>query len=1179
MPSVWITLLGPFALRSEDASLIELEPGRLQELVAYLALRGARPLTRQQLAFQFWPDTSEGQALTNLRNLLHKLRRAWPQSTSILNMARATIGWQAGVIVDVDSVRFANLVDAADVALQAGDVERAETHLRAAVALYQGDLLAYSYEDWVLGERERLRSLYLHATQQLAVLLINGRHYDEALVQAEALLQRDPLRESSYRLLMELHAARNDRAAALHVYHNCAATLIHELGVEPGAATRAIYERLLNVAEAPKEQAATTQRRVPLVGRQREWRTLNESWRQARAGRARCLLIRGEAGIGKTRLAEELLDLVTHQGIATASTRSYAAAGAPAYTPLTEWLRQPVLSHAAEGLSDLWRVELARLRPELLADRPDLPPPGPLRESWQQQRFYEAVAQALLATSHPLLLHIDDLQWCDGETLTVLAFLFHRLATLPLLVVGGVRGEEIDERHPLPKLLAHLRLAGQLDELDLGPLDAGETAELAAHVAGAALSAPVADRLYQETEGHPLFLIETVRSDAQTVSGDTPKLPVLDGQGPDGRAAARSRTIPPKIFDVIHTRLSQLSPAAQALAELAAVTGRSFTFSVLQAASADDEQTLVLALDELWRRRIVREQGDDAYDFSHDRIREVAYAGISNVRRRLLHRRVAEGLEALHSVELEPVAGQLAVHYGEAGQRREAARYFQLAGDLAMKQNALREAEQLYRRALACTDEQALEARLRLLIALDDVLSFLGNQEARRQNVQLMERLAERLPAEESDLHARILLQRASYHHARGRYRKATELTQIAVERAQVHANPALLGRAYFRWGMGHWALTQMKEARALFQRAAAYARTANDPSIEMHALEFSAATGMFSGMSATGILELMEECLALARRHNHRIREASLYNKYGYLPVEQGNGGLSMAEEHYRYALRLSEETGDRTQTATVWSNLVVLYIHMGDYRRAHQAAHESLAITTVAGDHLRTAASLSYRGKAFLQQGYLTAAQRDLEESLRMFQESNSHHFQVKTRSDLGLLYHLMGDQQAAQSLLEETLQMVQGHGDTRFEAHACTRMGYALEAQQRWVEAEAAYHTAFELHRQMEQINYSMNAAAGLARIAWRRGEHADAIARAYTIWQQLDESILDATIETIRIYRTCYEILHATDAECAAKLAGMAQRQLHQRVATIDDETQRALFWQIPDHRFFARVSDR
>ncbi len=1179
MPSVWITLLGSFALRSEDASLIELEPGRLQELVAYLALRGARPLTRQQLAFQFWPDTSEGQALTNLRNLLHKLRRAWPQSTSLLNMARATMGWQEGVIVDVDSVRFANLVDAADIALYAGDGERAETHLRSAVALYQGDLLAYSYEDWVLDERERLRSLYLHATQQLAVLLINRRNYDDALIQAEALLQRDPLRESSYRLVMEVHAARNDRAAALHVYHNCAATLIHELGVEPSAATRAIYERLLNLPETSKAHAATTQRRIPLVGRQREWRTLNESWRQARAGRARCLLIRGEAGIGKTRLAEELLDLVTRQGIATASTRSYAAAGAPAYTPLTEWLRQPVLSHAAEGLSDLWRVELARLRPELLADRLDLPPPGPLRESWQQQRFYEAVAQALLAASHPLVLHIDDLQWCDGETLNVLAFLLHRLQTLPLLVVGGVRGEEIDERHPLPTLLAHLRLAGQLDELDLGPLDAGETAELAAYVAGAALSAPVADRLYQETEGHPLFLIETVRSDAQTVSGDIPNPPVFDSQGPDRRTAARSRAIPPKIFDVIHTRLSQLSPAAQALAELAAVTGRSFTFTVLQAASSDDEQTLVLALDELWRRRIVREQGADGYDFAHDRIREVAYAGISKARRRLLHRRVAEGLEALHSVDLEPVAGQLATHYGEAGQRREAARYFQWAGDLAMKQNTLHDAEQFYRRALDCVDEDDLPARLHLLLMLEEMLAFLARDEARGQNLRLIVELARQLPPEETDLHARVLVRRSAFQRNSGQYQEAIRLAQASVEQAQVRGDPALLGGAYYHWAFGHWSLTQMREARTLFQTAAAHARTANEPDLEAQALEYTAATGMFSGMSAAAILDLLAQCLALARRHNHRIREASIYNKIGYLPVEQGNGGLELAEEDYRYALRLTEETGDQNLAANIWSNLIVLYTHIGDYRRAHQAAHEALALSAAAGAHLRTTASLNYRGKAYLHQGVLTAAQRDLTESLRLFQQSKNNHFQVKTRSDLGLLYHLMSDHLAAQALLEETLQMVQGYGDTRFDAHARTRLGYALEAQQQWAEAEAAYHTAFELHRQMEQINYSLNAAAGLARIAWRRGGRADAVARAHAIWQQLDERTLDATIETIRIYRTCYEILKAPDVECAAKLAGMAQRQLHQRVATIDDAAQRALFWQIPDHHFFASVSDR
>lgn len=1167
MQELSIELLGGCFIHTPDAEPIRLDQGRLEELVTYLALRAEYPLTRQQIAFQFWPDTAEAQALTNLRNILHKLQKAWPGAKTALQITRATIGWRSSVRLLVDAREFDHQLDSAEAALQSTALAKAETALSGALALYRGDLLPHSYEEWIIAEREQLRSRYLHALQQWATLLYDQRRYEEAVLQAETLLQFDPLRESSYRLLMELHAALNDRAAALRLYHLCASTLERELGVEPSAATKNIYDRLLNLGELAQPQIVAAQNRIPLVGRRREWQQLLDGWRQVKQGRARWLLIQGEAGIGKTRLAEELLDLVAHRGIAAVSARSYAAAGAPAYAPLSDWLRQAPLSNVLERLPDLWRVELAHLCPELLAERPDLPVPGSLRESWQQQRFYEAIAQALLAAPQPLVLHLDDLQWCDDETLSALGFLLHRLKNSPFLVISSVRSEEMIANHPLCSLMAHLQLSDQLRTIELGPLDAEETAELATRTAGVALSATELAHLYHTTEGHPLFLIETVRAgSALSVSEPWTRIP----------PTANSSSIPPKILAVIQTRLGQISPAAQALAQVAAVIGRNFTFSLLRAASDEPEQTLVTALDELWRRRIVREQGVDAYDFSHDRLREVAYAEISQARRRLLHRRVAAGLAKLYAADLNGVAGRLATHYAEAGERPQAVHFFEVAGHVAMQQNALREAEHLYRRALDWVDEQDLQTQLHLLLTLDDVLAFRAKDDARTQNTNLILALAERLPPDASALHARVLLCRSSMHRNRGQYHEAFRMAQLGTEQAHLCSPPAILARAYYLQGLSQWSLTQMRTARTLFQQSAAYARTANELDLEAQALEFTAATGMFSGMPATEMMALMTKSLELARTQNHRIRETSLCNKFGYVIVEQGNGELDIAEQHYQHGLRLTEETGDRALAGNIWSNLIVLYTHRGDYLRAEEATQQSLAISAQTGFHIRLAADLNYRGKALLQQGKLAAAQCDLQESIRMSHESNSHHFQVKTRSDLGLLYHIQGDHCAAQSLLEETLQMVQGHGDTRFEAHACTRLGYALEAQQQVAAAEAHYHTALALHQQMEQHNYALNAAAGLARIARQRGQATEAVAQAQKICQQLDEATLNATIETMRIYRTCYEILVECDPTLAIRIANMAQRQLDRRAATIADPTQHGLFWQIPDHQFFTTI---
>ena len=183
--------------------------------------------------------------------------------------------------------------------------------------------------------------------------------------------------------------------------------------------------------------------------------------------------------MGKTRLVEELLDWVRRQGHVSASSRSYAIEGALTYAPIAEWLRSPGIRPALESIDDLWRVELARLLPGLLADQSDLPPPGPMKENWQQQRFFQSIVHALQATSGPLLLHLDDMQWSDAETLTLLQFLLHGARSHPLLLIVGIRTEDAGDNQPLASFVTATRHAGQLDELRLGPLSAQETAELA----------------------------------------------------------------------------------------------------------------------------------------------------------------------------------------------------------------------------------------------------------------------------------------------------------------------------------------------------------------------------------------------------------------------------------------------------------------------------------------------------------------------------------------------------------------------------------------------------------------------------------------------------------------------------------------------------------------------------
>lgn len=617
-----ITLMGRFRLRWGEAAVVHLDTPSQQSLLAYLALHPDQPHSRQHLAFTFWPDSHEGQSRTNLRKAIHHLRHILPQADQFLEVAWHTVTWCSSAPHTLDVAEFATA--AAQVSTSVSPAAQRRS-LEAAINHYQGDLLPGHYDNWILAQRETLRQQYLDCLMQHVQLLETAREYTAALISARRLLQADPLHESAYRRLMRLQALSGDRSGAVRTYHVCAAALQGELRVLPSAPTQEVYRRLLT---APASADGRAEMRFPLVGRTWAWRTLQTAWRRV-LGEERPLftLIRGEAGIGKTRLAEELLDWAARQGILALYAAGHAPTHSLPYGPVAEWLRGAATHKPLISLDDVWLREISRLLPELLLDRPDLSPPGPI-EAWQRQRFFTALAHAVFRLPQPLLLFVDDLQWCDVDTLEWFCFLLRFEPRARFLLLGAIREEEMSPHHPLSPLCHDSQHSNMFAQIELGRLEETAVAELAGHIAGWPLDAGQTAQLYAETEGVPLFVVEMVGSWGSEADGQ---------QGEMG-------WLPEKVQALLEERLADLSPMARDLAGLAAMIGRSFSFDLLAAASDAPETTLVEALDELCQRRILREQGADAYTFSHDKLRQTAYASLSYARQRLLRDRVSAAL-------------------------------------------------------------------------------------------------------------------------------------------------------------------------------------------------------------------------------------------------------------------------------------------------------------------------------------------------------------------------------------------------------------------------------------------------------------------------------------------------------------------------------------------------------
>ncbi|GHO82168.1 SARP family transcriptional regulator [Dictyobacter formicarum] len=698
-PTLHIQLLGDFSLIYADRQVTSLNTMRLQSLLAYLVLHRDIPQQRQHLSFLFWPDTTEAQARNNLRQLLHQLRQALPDAQHFLAADVHTLLWHSTTPFYLDVAEFEQTLTLADAATRRNDQHALQAALKQADSLYRGELLPGCYDEWLLPERERLRLRHLQALEQLLHLFEVQGDTVTAIHYAQRLLGLNPLSEDLYRRLMRLFALNNDRASALHVYHTCVTTLQREMGVDPDPATREAYECLLQ-QETQTIQPIVHPKPLPvsptLIGREREWKQLHDVWQRALFGGPQFVLVTGEAGVGKSRLAEEFLLWASQQGIVTAKARSYAAEGQISLAPVTEWLRNEGLRASLRQLDAVWLTEVVRLLPELLEEQPELPHYGPVTEYGQHQRFFEALARAILLTPQPLLLLLDDLQWCDQETLAWLHLLLRFDPAARLLIVGCAREEELPPHHPLRTFLLHLRSTMGVTEIPLEPLDAAESAKLASQVAKRELKINEGLRLYHETGGYPLFVVEMMRADLERGAASLPGVdcpqqqPQLDDV----------RTLPPRMQAVLAGRLLQLSPSARAFVELAATIGRAFTIDLLSTVSNADAESTVRALDELWHKRIVREHGVNSYDFTHDKLREVAYGEISAPQRRMLHRRVAQALETMHAEDLDPVSGQLAWHYERAGMIEQALSYYQRAAAVAQRLYANEDAISLLERSL-----------------------------------------------------------------------------------------------------------------------------------------------------------------------------------------------------------------------------------------------------------------------------------------------------------------------------------------------------------------------------------------------------------------------------------------------------------------------------------------------
>ncbi len=1008
-------------------------------------------------------------------------------------------------------------------------------HLESAVALYRGCFLegfslvrSPPFEAWLLLKQEHLAQQMLSSLHRLIQMHMTRGAYRRAEPYARRLLELEPWDEEAHRQLMRLLALSDRRSAALAHYEACRRLLAQELGVEPADQTTALHRQirhgLLSRQTSPPSTPAPVSKPAPFVGRARELARLDHFLRLALAGRGRAVFVTGAAGSGKTVLMDAFARwaMAAHRDLIAASGTCSAQAGiGDPYLPFCEILRMLTGDVEAWRASGAITAEHARrlwaafpdalqmlvgegpdlvgrfLPSKALALRAEAFGPGDADwqarlndlttrqearadpATWTQTQLFQQVTDVLqaLARRNPLLLVVDDLQWADAGTASLLFHLARHLAGQRILIVGAYRAADLaserdGERHPLQPIVNELQRGFGDIRLDLNRADGRQFVEAYLDSEPNRLGTAFRETLTRHTNGNPLFTVELLRGLqergglVQDASGRWTADPDLDWE-----------QLPARVEGVIAELIGRLPPACRETLTVAGVEGETFTAEVLARVEGVDEAQIVRRLSGPLGRQhrlvvadSVRWVGGrrlSRYRFRHALFRSYLYGGLDAVERARLHEAVGTALEALYGEQVVEISGSLAHHFEAAGVTPKAVDYLLQAGKEAVRLSANEEAVALFTRGL------------KLLEALPESL------ERDRQEFAL--RLALYAPLTATQGYASSDLARSDARLHELGLRLDEEQTLI----------PALISLAGF-----HSFRAEFPRAIDLAERALALAERVDAPGHVVWAAQVLGMTLLYRG-DPLAALRYLERTLEVDAAHHQAMLDVRgrdprvVYRSFAAWATWL-LGYPDQARQLGEDARRLAEEMDHPPSVAMA---LLVGNIIPRLLGREYEAIPGLTdAFTDLAVDHrlgLSVAGVRVARGRTMVHQGLVKAGIKEMQEGLEDWQATGT---QAWASLYLGLLAGACleaGQLEKARDALDEAFAAVRQSGERIVEAELHRLRGEMLLALHEddaapAPDAEASFRQAVEVARQQRARSWELRAAVDLSRVLQQRGE---------------------------------------------------------------------------------------
>lgn len=1147
-----IRLFGQARLTAGDGPIKFAKRNRTIALLARIILQRGAPISRESLAFSVFPDEDEPTALAELRRYLYLAGKALPE--------RSGDPW---LIADAETVRW-NLEAGATIDVIAfEDLARNPDTQALACELYHGDLLAEIYDDWILSERERLRARYLTILDESFERFRSGRQFSLAIEYARRILGCDPWREDTLRALMTVRYEAGDSAGALAEYERFAKYLRDELSIAPMPETVAVRQTIVRGESLPgaavrARSLETLDRRspapiLPFVGRARELAALRAAWARAARGTGTFVLVEGEAGIGKTRLTDELSRIVQAEGGRTFVGTTSAPESTP-YQAIVEALRSAMPLLLAGPPSAARRATLARLLPELrdlAAPDVDLPEQSIEREL---ARLYDALADAIgrLGSPRPMLVVFEDLHWAGSATIEALEAVARELTRASILIVATCREEDVPPGHPLRMLVRSLRALGNVNEIQLSRFDEADITDLVARVEHLRVRASgYARDLFVRSEGNALFVNELISA---SLEGDVAR---------DSGATS--------ISNVIASRVLQLSQDALTVAQIAAVAGHGCGIELVREVSNLPAVDVARGFDELLDRRILREAGSRTnydYVFTHHLIAEAVYAEIEPDLRARRHSRIARILESGAGRERNASEREIARHHERAGESAAAAGSYVRAAAAAASLYAYGDCIELATLALA--GEPSTDIERAALELRERAFGQRGERTLQRADIDALERLAGADPRSKFDVFARRVLLARTLGESEEEGRFIAEMLALESSLDENARAKALLQSAT------HLGLrSRPAEGRARALVALEIYRHARDVRGQLDCLyllvDFSANIGDIEG-SQTYLAEM------------HRMAD-SLADKAVEARALAVAAQAALLRQEYRTSYDLSKKslalqiaTSDRDGEASSLGRIAVSAAWLGEFKAAMNGFDLALETYASIGNKRGLALTHTNRTLLLMRLGLFEDALLSIERSNELFRSAHEQRTVVANQVNASFVRLQLGDAQTAKALATTALALAREIAFPIFEAAALANLGNAERTLGSYELAIEYMEAGLALRRPVQDARDFVDDLADLTLAYVGAGRVSDALATALELCSLDNGAFVGALWPHYVRWAIAQGLAAGGSHERATEMARLARSELEAFAATIDDSLARNAFLAVPINAVIARGGD-